>query len=50
MGLGCVVVVTSLSIGRLAEARADLKHTVLSEWIVLLSMWFQAMVVFAKKE
>ena len=46
MGCAAVVVVHR----RLAEARADLKHTVLSEWIVLLSMWFQAMVVFAKKE
>lgn len=37
MGLRCVVVVTSLSIGRLAEARADLKYSVLSEWTDLLT-------------
>ena len=33
-----------------ALARADLKHSVLSEWTVLLSKWFQAMVVLGKKE
>ena len=26
---------------RLTEARADLKHSVLSEWTVVLSRWFQ---------
>ena len=35
---------------RLADARANLKHSVLSEWTVLLSTWFQAITVLMKKE
>ena len=46
-GLGCSAVVVYR---RLAEARADLKHSVLSEWTVLLSKWFQAIIVLRKTE
>ena len=34
--------------GRLVEAKADLKHSVLSEQTVLLSRWFQATTVLGK--
>ena len=30
---------------RLADARGDLKHSAQSEWTVLLSKWFQAMIL-----
>ena len=35
---------------RLAKARADVKHSVMSEGTVLLSKWFQAMIVLGRKE
>ena len=34
----------------LAEARTNLKHSVLSKWTMLLFKWFQAMIVLGKKE
>ena len=33
----------------LVEARANCKHSALFEWTVLLSKWFQAMLVLGKK-
>ena len=44
---GCAAVVVYR---HFAEARADLKHSVLSESTVLLSKWFQVKTVLGKKE
>ena len=41
-GLGCTALVVCQC---LADARADSKHSVLYEWTVLVSEWFQAMIV-----
>ena len=46
--MGCAAVV--LAYQHLAQARPHLKHSVLSECTVLLSRWFQAMIVLGKKE
>ena len=35
---------------RLADARVSLKHSVLLQWTVLLSKWFQAMIVLGGKK
>lgn len=39
-----------LNVFDLAEAMADLEHSVLFEWTVMLPKWFQTMIVLEKKE